>query len=168
MKASGWRGNRTGVDGINGLIPLPVERRRFPVPRDIRRQRRLAEGSQGGGEITRIMKCQSKTATAHFANDLRGHSSRKDNPAADLRFLGAVDERNPENAPSGKSFEQKHLHLAATLFSAPQTRRENLGIVQYQEIARVKKVSQIRKHAMNQLAGLSLNHQEARHLSLPA
>src|SRR5438874_8974703 len=115
-----------------------------------------------------MMKSQPETAAAHVADDLCRHAVRKNNSAPDLRLLGAIDESQPKAAPSGEWFEEQDFQLATARFCAMQPSRENLGVVQDQQIARFKKISQVCEDAVSQLTAPSLEHEETRPLPVPA
>src|SRR5437867_12093748 len=109
-----------------------------------------------------MMKSQSETAAVHVADDLRRHAVRKNNSAPDLPLLGATDESQPKAAPSGEWVGEQDFHLATARFCAMQPNRENHGVVQDQQIARVKKIYQVCEDAVRQLTAPPLKHEKTR------
>src|SRR5213594_3118827 len=95
VKPRGRRGDSARVNCIDGLIALPIEIRHIPGPLNIRGKRRLAQFLEQLSRLAGIMKPHPVAPLAEVSDHLRIHRVGKDEPAADVRFLRRVQQRDP-------------------------------------------------------------------------
>src|SRR4030095_5328730 len=97
-KALVWGRDGARISGVDGLIALPVQIRRMPNSSDVVWQRQFSKRLKLFVEIPRMMELQPKAAAAAAADNQGRHIFIEPNSAADRRFLGRIDNGNPQAA----------------------------------------------------------------------
>src|SRR4030095_13484333 len=134
MKSRGGGRDGTWISGGDGLIAPPVQIRRMPNSSDVVWQRQFSNRLKLFVEIPRMMELQPKAAAAEGADNQGRHIFIDPNSAADRRFLGRIDDGDPQAALVREALQQQNFYLATAFLGTAKPRREYLRIVEHEYV----------------------------------
>ena len=161
MQSGGGRRHRTRRRGIDRLVAHPVALLHAPQPFDIVRQRRRADLFEHVGESAGMLEAEAVAARAEIAEHGRLDLVGERDAAPQARLLGGVHEGEPESLLRVERLHQEHRRAPAAVLAPLQARRDHLGIVEHQQVARRKEVAEGRETGMGDGTRPAIHHHEA-------
>src|SRR5690606_32128489 len=159
VKPRGRCGHRAALPRVNRLIPCAILGGQVPI--DVGWKWHLAISSDGFERLVRtcFQTDDPLAAIGLFENpDTEVRPSLDDFPGLQLR--AGPDERRPGMIRFRHRVKEQHLGGTTSRPPAPQPRREDTRLVDHQNVIRLDQVHEVRKTAVSDRTGYTIEHEE--------